>query len=121
MSKTNELLNNLQDWTPQLDKPDELTEMIMDSLPDIKGDETEEKQRHPIWFLWLMSASSIAALWIIGIFIQSNISHQQDTGIRVGNVRTPQCSTLDVIRFHNAATDNRFSYNHIKKMIYENH
>jgi len=82
-----DILNGLQSQQPTLYNEDELTDMIMDNLPDIQLDPIEEKekpltessknleqvmgepqQKPPRILVLVRTISSVAAIWLVGLF-----------------------------------------------------
>ena len=123
MNKTEDILNRLQGLQPVIDNPDELTERIMESLPDIE--ESNGKGMAVIKVLRIIS--SIAAVWLIGLFIHYHapmtpFPHQSDninpyytsnlsSGNTLKNVYTGALRQKD---------SKQLSYTHLRKMLYEN-
>ena len=121
MNKTDDILNRLQNQFPIIDNPDELTERIMESLP-----ETDDRKGVAIAKV-LRIISSIAAVWLIGLFIhfhaplppfreESDKNIQQHTynlssGNTLKNVYTGALRQKD---------SKQLSYTHLRKMLYEN-
>jgi len=82
-----DILNGLQGQQPTLFNEDELTDMIMDNLPDIQLDPIDEKehpsaetatfpeqvteepqQKPPRILVLVRTISSVAAIWLVGLF-----------------------------------------------------
>lgn len=91
-----DILNGLQGQQPTLYNEDELTDMIMDNLPDIQLDPIEEKekpltessknleqvmgeplQKPPIILVLVRTISSVAAIWLIGLFAYTYTDMQE--------------------------------------------
>lgn len=127
-NRIDDILTRLQN-EPQPIIPDaeQLTDSIMDALPDLEEEVLPEEQQQkakvvPMWFNVLRNATSIAAMLIIGVFIYTQFitekvaSHQQ-----VYNQAYPSYSTLKIARKCCLESQNKqFSYSQIKRMINEN-
>ncbi|MBO4851641.1 MAG: hypothetical protein J5529_12195 [Prevotella sp.] len=123
MNKTEDILNRLQGLQPVIDNPDELTERIMESLPDM--DESKGKGMAVIKVLRIIS--SIAAVWLIGLFIHyhapmtpfphqsGNINPYYTSNLSSGN--TLKNVYTGALRQKDSK---QLSYTHLRKMLYEN-
>ena len=70
MNKTNDILEKLKAAEqPIIDNPDELTDLIMSSLPEQDAPQKEQPQKPQAILIALRIVSSIAALYLIGLFI----------------------------------------------------
>lgn len=127
-NRIDDILTRLQNEPqPIIPDADQLTDSIMDALPDLEEEDLLIEQQTkakvvPMWFSILRSATSIAAMLIIGVFIYTQFitekaaSHQQ-----VYNQTYPSYSTLKIARKCCLESQNKqFSYSQIKRMINEN-
>ena len=70
MNKTNDILEKLKAVEqPAIDNPDALTDMIMNNLPDQDSPQKEQPQKPQAILIALRIVSSIAALYLVGLFI----------------------------------------------------
>ena len=125
MNKTEDILNRLQEQQPVIDNPDELTERIMESLTDASEDKDKGKEIAIIKVLRVIS--SIAAVWLIGLFIYFHAPltpiHQE----RVKNIQHYTYNLSSGNTLKNVYTgvqrqneSKQISYTHLRKMLYEN-
>ena len=69
MNKTDDILEKLRAAEqPAIDKPDALTDLIMSNLPEQDAPQKEQPQRPHAMLIALRIISSVAALWLIGLF-----------------------------------------------------
>ena len=69
MNKTNDILEKLKAAEqPIIDNPDELTDLIMSSLPEQNAPQKEQPQKPQAILIALRIISSIAALYLVGLF-----------------------------------------------------
>ena len=123
MNKTEDILNRLQGLQPVIDNPDELTERIMESLPNT--DEENGKGLAVIKVLRVIS--SIAAIWLIGLFIHlhaplSPFQQVSDKNIQHHTFNLSSANTLKNV-YTGVKRQNeskQISYTHLRKMLYEN-
>ena len=122
MNKTEILLERLRCQQPEISNPDELTERIMESLPDV-----ERNNRLSINILRAVRiVSSVAAAWFIGLFIfvsnpstpqrQTNVEIHQKYGLSRGEMLRKTYAGLK-----QKSQTKQLSYIQLKKMYYENH
>ena len=123
MNKTEDILNRLQGRQPNIDNPDELTERIMDSLPDT--DETQRKGLVVVKALRIFS--SIAAVWLIGLFFYFHVfltpsQHERDKNIQYYIFNLSSGNTLKNVYTGGQRQNEskQISYTHLRKMLYEN-
>ena len=70
MNKTNDILEKLKAVEqPAIDNPDALTDMIMNNLPEQDSSQKEQPQKPQAILIALRIVSSIAALYLVGLFI----------------------------------------------------
>ena len=122
MNKTEILLERLRCQQPEISNPDELTERIMESLPDVG-----RNNRLSINILRAVRiVSSVAAAWFIGLFIcvsnpstpqrQTNVEIHQKYGLSRGEMLRKTYAGLK-----QKSQTKQLSYTQLKKMYYENH
>jgi hypothetical protein len=69
MNKTNDILEKLKAVEqPVIDNPDELTDLIMSSLPEQSAPQEEHASRPQAILIAWRIISSIAALYLVGLF-----------------------------------------------------
>jgi len=69
MNKTDDILEKLKAVEqPAIDNPDALTDLIMSNLPEQDAPQEEQPQKPHAMLIALRIISSIAALWLIGLF-----------------------------------------------------
>lgn len=69
MNKTDDILEKLKAVEqPAIDNPDALTDLIMSSLPEQDTPQKEQSNKHQAILIALRIVSSIAALYLIGLF-----------------------------------------------------
>ena len=69
MNKTDDILEKLKAVEqPAIDNPDALTDLIMSSLPEQDAPQKEQPQKPHAMLIALRVISSIAALYLIGLF-----------------------------------------------------
>lgn len=123
MNKTEDILNRLQGQQPIIDNPDELTERIMESLPD-----TDEVPRKGFAVMKALRIfSSIAAVWLIGLFIYSHaplapFQLERDKNIQNHTFNLSSGNTLKNVYTGGQRQNElkQISYTHLRKMLYEN-
>lgn len=127
-NRIDDILTRLQN-EPQPITPDaeQLTDSIMDALPDLEEEVLPVEQQRkakvvPMWFSILRSATSIAAMLIIGVFIYTQfITEKAASQQQAYNQTYPSYSTLKIARKCCLESQNKqFSYSQIKRMINEN-
>ena len=116
------LLERLQNRMPAIDNPEELTDNIMSTLPDLP-EMTDASTKMPTWVIALRTISAMAAMWIVGFFIYVNVPMKSDTNqvSKTTKQEPSQGSTIDIVRTsYLESHNNQLSYTQIKRMIYEN-
>ena len=123
MNKTEDIFKRLQGRLSVIDNPDELTERIMESLPDM--DESKGKGYAVIKVLRIIS--SIAAVWLIGLFIHLHapVTPNPHQSVNINPYYTSHLSSGNTLK--NVYTgalrqkdSHQLSYTHLRKMLYEN-
>lgn len=122
MNKTDEILERLQRaQQPAIDNPDELTERIMGSL-DALPTETKSVRLLPL----VRTVLSIAALWLIGLFIYTTIDTpapqlRKQQGLTYYTYSISNGSTLkDVYTSRQRKGNSPLSYTQLRSKLYEN-
>ena len=127
MDKIDDILERLSAQQPELDNPVELTDRIMANLPD-RGEgprQQEETARHNYRFVTaLRIVSSIAAAWLIGLFLYVNkpVPEQQKEKSGVPHYYTnalPAGSTLKDVYTSRRQQDKLVSYTQLRTKYYE--
>ena len=73
MNKTDKILEKLSALEqPAIDNPDALTDLIMSSLPEQAAPKKTQDERAHALLLTMRAISSIAAVWLVGLFFVVN-------------------------------------------------
>ena len=73
MNKTDDILRKLSALDqPAIDNPDSLTDLIMSNLPEQAVHEKADPKRPHALLLTMRAISSIAAVWLVGLFFVVN-------------------------------------------------
>jgi len=73
MNKTDDILKKLSALEqPAIDNPDALTDLIMSSLPEQTAPKKTQDERAHALLLTMRAISSIAAVWLVGMFFVVN-------------------------------------------------
>lgn len=73
MNKTDDILQKLSAIEqPAIDNPDALTDLIMSSLPEQAAPKKTQDERAHALLLTMRAISSIAAVWLVGLFFVVN-------------------------------------------------
>lgn len=127
MDKIDDILERLSAQQPELDNPVELTDRIMANLPD-RGEgprQQEEAVRHNYRFVTaLRIVSSIAAAWLIGLFLYVNkpAPEQRKEKSEAPHYYTnalPAGSTLKDVYTSRRQQDKLVSYTQLRTKYYE--
>ena len=125
MNKTNDILEKLKAAEqPIIDNPDELTDLIMSSLPEQNAPQKEQPQRPHAMLIALRIISTIAALWLIGLFLYTSYTEpslKAQQGLYGQTIDLTPGSTLkDVYTSRLRASQQKsISYTQLKTMHYE--
>jgi len=127
MNKTDDILEKLKAaGQPTIDNPDELTELIMSNLPEQAGSprQTGAGLAPGAILIALRIVSSIAALWLIGLFLDTTSTepnNKEQQGLYGQTIDLMQGSTLkDVYTSRlRASQEKSISYTQLKTMHYE--
>ena len=128
MNKTDDILQKLSAIEqPAIDNPDALTDLIMSSLPEQAAPKKTQDERAHALLLTMRAISSIAAVWLVGLFFVVNdetpvtpvVVHQSPNdapsfceGSTPGEIYT--C-------YMQRKREQSGTYSLIKKRIYESH
>ena len=122
MSKTDEILEKLKNTQqPQIDNPEEMTDLIMGSLtPNL----FTERERRSINYLPVVRAVlSFAAMWILGFFIYLQYdaaAPKEMAGFPQGSTEGA-CTLREVYKYRLCQDCKKtISYTQIKSKLYEN-
>ena len=127
MNKTDDILEKLKAaGQPTIDNPDELTELIMSNLPEQAGSprQTGAGLAPGAILIALRIVSSIAALWLIGLFLDTTSTepnNKEQQGLYGQTIDLMQGSTLkDVYTSRlRASQEKSISYTQLKNLHYE--
>ena len=127
MNKTDDILEKLKAaGQPTIDNPNELTELIMSNLPEQAGSprQTGTGLAPGAILIALRIVSSIAALWLIGLFLDTTSTepnNKEQQGLYGQTIDLMQGSTLkDVYTSRlRASQEKSISYTQLKTMHYE--
>ena len=86
MNKTNDILERLKAVEqPAIDNPDALTDLIMSSLPEQDAPQKKQPNKPQAILMTLRIISSIAALWLIGLFFYLQVGPTNKTETAYNN------------------------------------
>ena len=125
MNKTDDILQKLSDLEqPGIDNPDALTDLIMSNLPEQAAPKKTQDERAHALLLTMRAISSIAAVWLVGLFFVVNdetpvtpvVVHQSPNAPSFCEGSTPgEIYTC----YMNRKREQTGTYSLIKKRIYE--
>ena len=125
MNKTDDILQKLSAIEqPAIDNPDALTDLIMNSLPEQAAPKKTQDERAHALLLTMRAISSIAAVWLVGLFFVVNDEtpvtpvaiHQSQNAPSFCEGSTPgEIYTC----YMNRKREHSGTYSLIKKRIYE--
>ena len=125
MNKTDDILKKLSVLEqPAIDNPDALTDLIMNSLPEQAAPKKTQDERAHALLLTMRAISSIAAVWLVGLFFVVNdetpvtpvVVHQSPNAPSLCEGSTPgEIYTCYMQR----KREQSGTYSLIKKRIYE--
>jgi len=122
MNNINEILERLKGAQPEIDNPDELTDLIMSALPDRNATpENHSNSGRIIKFVrWALSA---AAALLIGLFLYINDIDGDTPASTQNNYHLKGFSYGDYLKNVYTNRHNKASINYLqlKKLNYENH
>ena len=122
MNKTDDILEKLKNMQqPQIDNPEEMTDLIMGSLT---SDPFPVRERRSINFLPIVRAVlSLAAMWIVGFFIylQYDADSPQEMAVFPQGNTEGACTLREVYKYRLCQDCKKtISYTQIKSKLYEN-
>ena len=125
MNKTDDILERLsRQQQPVIDNPDELTDMIIDQLPEQDTPQKEHSTKPSAILVTLRVISSIAAIWLVGLFFyqQSSVSAPDIPTNEVPHYisQLSSGSTLKDVYTSRQQRDQLISYTQLRQMRYEN-
>jgi hypothetical protein len=125
MNKTDDILERLsRQQQPVIDNPDELTDMIIDQLPEQDAPQKEHSTKPSAILITLRVISSIAAIWLVGLFFyqQSSVSAPDIPTNEVPHhiSHFSSGSTLKDVYTSRQQRDQLISYTQLRQMRYEN-
>ena len=85
MMKIDEILSRLQEQQPDISNPDELTDRIMDSLPDLTTEQPKPARRIR---LYIASAIAVAASVLLLLTLHSLVGEEQGVGSVTSSLST---------------------------------
>ena len=85
MMKIDEILSRLQEQQPDVSNPDELTDRIMDSLPDLTTEQPKPARRIR---LYIASAIAVAASVLLLLTLHSLVGEEQGVGSVTSSLST---------------------------------
>ena len=126
MNKTDDILQKLSAIEqPAIDNPDALTDLIMNSLPEQAAPKKTQDERAHALLLTMRAISSIAAVWLVGLFFVVNDETPVTPGVVHQSPNAPsfcEGSTPGEIYtcYMQRKREQSGTYSLIKKRIYEN-
>ena len=94
MMKIDELLNRLQEQQPDVSNPDELTDRIMDSLPDLPTEQPKPARRIRLYIVSAIAAAASVLLLLTLHYSEGPTSLEAVADLRQG-VPTPRKAPAD--------------------------
>ena len=131
MNKIDDILNHLQGQQPTINHPDELTEQIMQNLPDMdmmpNMDDTEKtyqktsRTRAIVKVLQIITTT--AAVWLIGLFVYlHHTPAEKHQDLKYYTMDIKHGSTLNdlYMTYMKKRETKMMSYTQLKRKIHEN-
>ena len=121
MNNINEILKRLKGAQPEIDDPDEFTDLIMSALPERdSAPKTSEKESRVVKFVRI--ALSTAAVLLVGLFIYTN-DLDTVTPVQNKNYQITHFTYGDYLKnvYTNRQNKVIIKYVQFKKMNHENH
>jgi len=122
MNNIDEILERLKGAQPEIDNPDEFTNLIMSALPDRKAEsKTPEKESRIVKFVRIVL--SAAAVLLIGLYLNINDIDTDTPASTQTNYHLKGFSYGDYLKNVYTNRHNKASINYLqlKKLNYENH
>ena len=126
MDKIDDILERLSAQQPDIDNPSELTDRILANLPERREapHRQEETTSQTCRFLTLLRVvSSIAAIWLVGLFLYVNkpvsVTQRKMDVVHYYTNTLPTGSTLKDVYTSSRQKDKRISYTQLRTKYYE--
>ena len=126
MDKIDDILERLSAQQPDIDNPSELTDRILANLPERREapHRQEETTSQTCRFLTLLRVvSSIAAIWLVGLFLYVNkpvsVTQRKMDVVHYYTNILPAGSTLKDVYTSSRQKDKRISYTQLRTKYYE--
>ena len=126
MDKIDDILERLSAQQPDIDNPSELTDRILANLPERREapHRQEETTSQTCRFLTLLRVvSSIAAIWLVGLFLYVNkpvsVTQRKMDVVHYYTNTLPAGSTLKDVYTSSRQKDKRISYTQLRTKYYE--
>ena len=122
MNNIDEILERLKGAQPEIDNPDELTDLIMSALPDSNTEsKTPEKESRIVKFVRIVLTA--AAVLLVGLFIYTNDLDADTPTTTQTNYQISGFTYGDYLKNVYTNRHNKASINYLqlKKLHYENH
>ena len=122
MNNIDEILERLKGAQPEIDNPDEFTDLIMSALPDRNTEsKTPEKESRIVKFVRIVLTA--AAVLLVGLFIYTNDLDADTPTTTQTNYQISGFTYGDYLKNVYTNRHNKASINYLqlKKLHYENH
>lgn len=126
MDKIDDILERLSAQQPDIDNPSELTDLILANLPERREapHRQEETTSQTCRFLTLLRVvSSIAAIWLVGLFLYVNkpvsVTQRKMDVVHYYTNTLPAGSTLKDVYTSRRQKDKQISYTQLRTKYYE--
>ena len=119
MNKIDDILNYLQGQQPTINHPDELTEQIMQNLPDM---DQKTSRTHAIVKV-IQIITTTAAIWLIGMFVylhHTPVEKYQDLNHYTIDIRHGSTLNGRYMTYMKKRETKMMSYTQLKRKIHEN-
>ena len=122
MNNIDEILERLKGAQPEIDNPDEFTDLIMSALPDRNTEsKTPEKESRIVKFMRIVLTA--AAVLLVGLFIYTNDLDADTPTTTQTNYQISGFTYGDYLKnvYTNRQNKASINYSQLKKLNYENH
>ncbi len=122
MNNIDEILERLKGAQPEIDNPDEFTDLIMSALPDRDAEsKTPEKESRIVKFVRIVLTA--AAVLLVGLFIYTNDLDADTPTTTQTNYQISGFTYGDYLKkvYTNRQNKASINYSQLKKLNYENH
>ena len=122
MNNIDEILERLKGAQPEIDNPDEFTDLIMSALPDRdSAPKTPEKEPRIIKFVRIVLTA--AAVLLVGLFIYTNDLDADTPTTTQTNYQISGFTYGDYLKnvYTNRQNKASINYSQLKKLNYEKH